>query len=140
MPNLFLNEIWTILIFRCLFQVIKSNKPSKILFFFKLKVFWWNEAVEVIEATEVVEAVEVNRPLRFLMPGRSLNIQMQKWIKKLKTLKTEIENSLHLVQSNCFYQTKRFFVFNIFGYFYAFLVRMTACSLPIKVISLALRT
>ena len=56
---LFLNEMWTILIFRCLFQVIKSNKPSKILFFFKLKVFWWNEAVEVIEATEVVEVVEV---------------------------------------------------------------------------------
>ena len=56
---LFLNEMWTILIFRCLFQVIKSNKPSKILFFFKLKVFWWNEAVEFIEATEVVEAVEV---------------------------------------------------------------------------------
>ena len=29
------------------------------MFFFKWKVFWWNEAVEVIEATEVVEAVEV---------------------------------------------------------------------------------
>ena len=29
------------------------------MFFFKLKVLWWNEAVEVIEATEVVEAVEV---------------------------------------------------------------------------------
>ena len=28
-------------------------------FFFKLKGFLWNEAVEVIEATEVVEAVEV---------------------------------------------------------------------------------
>ena len=29
------------------------------MFFFKSKVFWWNEAVEVIEATEAVEAVEV---------------------------------------------------------------------------------
>ena len=56
---LFLNEIWIILTFRCLFQVIKSNKPSKIYIFFKLKIFWWNEPVEVIEATEVVEAVEV---------------------------------------------------------------------------------
>ena len=56
---LFLNEIWIILTFRGLFQVIKSNKPSKIHDFFKSKVFWWNEAVEVIEATEVVEVVEV---------------------------------------------------------------------------------
>ena len=56
---LFLNKFWIILTFRGLFQVIESNKPSKMYFFFKLKVFWWNEAVEVIEATEVVEAVEV---------------------------------------------------------------------------------
>ena len=28
-------------------------------FSFKIKVFWWNEAVEVIDATQVVEAVEV---------------------------------------------------------------------------------
>jgi hypothetical protein len=56
---LFLNKLWLILTFRGLFQVIKSNKPSKKCFFFKLKVFWWNEAVEVIEAAEVVEAVEV---------------------------------------------------------------------------------
>ena len=55
---LFLNKFWIILTFRGFFQVAKSNKPSKIYFFFKLKVFWWNEAVEVIEATEVVEAVE----------------------------------------------------------------------------------
>jgi hypothetical protein len=25
----------------------------------KFSIFWWNEAVEVIEATEVIEAVEV---------------------------------------------------------------------------------
>ena len=56
---LFPNKFWIILTFRGLFQVIKNNKPSKYIFFFKLKVFWWNEAVEVIEATEVVEAVEV---------------------------------------------------------------------------------
>jgi hypothetical protein len=56
---LFLNKFWIILTFRGLFQVIESNKPSKKIFLFKLKVFWWNEAVEVIEATEVVEAVEV---------------------------------------------------------------------------------
>ena len=30
---LFLNEIWIILTFRCLFQVRKSNKPSKIYIF-----------------------------------------------------------------------------------------------------------
>ena len=40
-----------------------SNKKQQtikdIYIFFKLKVSWWNEAVEVIEATEVVEAVEV---------------------------------------------------------------------------------
>jgi hypothetical protein len=56
---LFLDKFWIILTFRGLFQVIESNKPSKNIFFFKLKVFWINEAVEVIEATEVVEAVEV---------------------------------------------------------------------------------
>ena len=56
---LFLNEIWIILTFKCLFQVINSNNHQKYTFFFKLKVFWWNEAVEVIEAAEVVEAVEV---------------------------------------------------------------------------------
>ena len=55
---LFLNKFWIILTYRGLFQVIESNKPSKIYIFFKLEVFWWNEAVEVIEATEVVEAVE----------------------------------------------------------------------------------
>ena len=44
-----------------LFQEIKSNKKphQKYIFFFKLKVFSWNESVEVIEATEVVEATEV---------------------------------------------------------------------------------
>ena len=26
----------------------------------RISIFWWNEAVEVIEATEVVEAAEVN--------------------------------------------------------------------------------
>ena len=56
---LFLNKFGIILNFRGLFQAVKSNKPSKKLFFFKSKVFWWNEAVEVIKATEVVEAVEV---------------------------------------------------------------------------------
>jgi hypothetical protein len=56
---LLLDKFWIILTFRGLFQVIESNKPSKNIFFFKLKVFWWNEAVEVIEATEVVVAVEV---------------------------------------------------------------------------------
>jgi hypothetical protein len=72
---LFLNKFWIILIFRGLFQVIESNKPSKNIFFLKLKVFWWIEAVEVIEATEVVEAVEVIlRPFRSLMPGKSLNM------------------------------------------------------------------
>ena len=35
-------------------QTIKN-----IHFYFKIKVFWWNEAVEVIEVTEAVEAVEV---------------------------------------------------------------------------------
>ena len=56
---LFFNEFWFILTFMGLFQVIKSNEPSKIFFFFQLKVFLWNEAVEVIKATEAVEAVEV---------------------------------------------------------------------------------
>ena len=42
-----------ILTFRGPFQVIKSNKPSKIY------IFWWNEAAEVIETTDFVEAVEV---------------------------------------------------------------------------------
>ena len=56
---LFLNEFGIILTFRGLLQAVKSNKPSKKTFFFKLNVFWWNEAVEVIEATKVVEAVEV---------------------------------------------------------------------------------
>jgi hypothetical protein len=56
---LFLNEILIILTFMCFFQVIKSKNHQKYTFFFKLKVFWWNEAVEVIETTEVVEAVEV---------------------------------------------------------------------------------
>ena len=56
---LFINKFWIILTFKGFFQVAKSNNPSKIYFFFKLKFFWWNEAVEVIEATEVVEAVEV---------------------------------------------------------------------------------
>ena len=57
--RLFLNDFWTLLTFKCIFQVIKSNKPLKIYSFYKLKVFWWYETVEVIEATEVVEAVEV---------------------------------------------------------------------------------
>ena len=35
------------------YQTIKN-----IHFYLKIKVFWWNEAVEVIEATEVVEAIE----------------------------------------------------------------------------------
>ena len=56
---LLLNKFWIILSFRGLFQVMKSNKPSKKMFFCKLNGCWWNEAVEVIEATEVVEAVEV---------------------------------------------------------------------------------
>ena len=56
---LFLNKFGIILTFRGLFQAVKSNKPSKNIFFFKLKVFWSNEAAEVIEATKVVEAVEV---------------------------------------------------------------------------------
>ena len=49
-----------ILTFRGLFQAIRFNKPSKIYIFtlFKVKVFWWNEAVEVIEITEFVEADE----------------------------------------------------------------------------------
>ena len=55
---LLLNKFWLILTFRGLFQAIKK-KSSKNVFFFKLKFFWWNEAVEVIESTEVVEAVEV---------------------------------------------------------------------------------
>ena len=60
LQNMVPNEFSFILTFRSLFQVIKSNKPSKTYFFyFKSKVFWWNEAVEVIEATEAVEAVEV---------------------------------------------------------------------------------
>ena len=40
-----------------------SNKIQQTIknihFYFKIKVFWWNEAVEVIEVTEAVEAVEV---------------------------------------------------------------------------------
>ena len=40
-----------------------SNKIQQTIenihFYFKMKVFWWNEAIEVIEATEAVEAVEV---------------------------------------------------------------------------------
>ena len=51
-------EFWFILTFMGLFQVIKSNEPLKLFFFFQLKVFLWNEAVEVIKATEAVEAVE----------------------------------------------------------------------------------
>jgi hypothetical protein len=53
---MFLNKFWIILICRGLFQVTNHQKH---VFFFKSKVFWLNEAVEVIEATEVVEAVEV---------------------------------------------------------------------------------
>ena len=43
-----------------LFQVKKNQQTIKnIHFYFKIKVFWWNEAVEVIEVTEAVEAIEV---------------------------------------------------------------------------------
>jgi hypothetical protein len=35
-------------------------------------MFWWNEAVEVIEATEVVEAVEVTEIAEVLWPEKSL--------------------------------------------------------------------
>ena len=35
------------------YQTIKN-----IHFYFKIKFFWWNEAVEVIEVTEAVEAIE----------------------------------------------------------------------------------
>ena len=56
---LFLNNFWIILTFRGLFQVKKVTNNQKYTDFSKLKVFWWNEAVEVIEANEVVEAVEV---------------------------------------------------------------------------------
>ena len=34
-------------------------------------MFWWNEAVEVIEAIEVVEAVEVIEAIEVLRPGKS---------------------------------------------------------------------
>ena len=34
------------------------NLTSSVMYS-KIKIFWWNEAVEVIEATEVVEATEV---------------------------------------------------------------------------------
>jgi hypothetical protein len=37
----------------------KQQTTKNIHFYFKIKVFWWNEAVEVIEAIDVVEAVEV---------------------------------------------------------------------------------
>jgi len=35
-------------------------------------IFWWNEAVEVIEATEAVEAIEVIEAAEILRPGKSL--------------------------------------------------------------------
>ena len=35
-------------------------------------IFWWNEAVKVIEATEVVEAVEAIETAEVLRPGKSL--------------------------------------------------------------------
>ena len=35
-------------------------------------IFWWNEAVEVIEATEAVEAVEVTEAAEVLRPEKSL--------------------------------------------------------------------
>ena len=35
-------------------------------------IFWWNEAVEVIEAAEVVEAVEVTEAAEVLRPEKSL--------------------------------------------------------------------
>ena len=39
-----------------------SNKIQQTIknihFYFKIKVFWWNEAVEVIEVTEAVEVIE----------------------------------------------------------------------------------
>ena len=35
-------------------------------------MFWWNEAVEVIEATEAVEAVEVTEAADVLRPEKSL--------------------------------------------------------------------
>ena len=38
----------------------KKNQQTikNIHFYFKIKVFWWNEAVEVIEVTEAVEVIE----------------------------------------------------------------------------------
>ena len=60
---LLLNKFCIILFFSDLFQVTNHEKYR---FFFKSKVFWWNEAVEVIEATEVVEAVEVIEAIQVL--------------------------------------------------------------------------
>ena len=42
-------------------QTIKN-----IHFYFKIKIFWWNEAVEVIEVTEAVEVIETIEAIEVL--------------------------------------------------------------------------
>jgi hypothetical protein len=39
---------------------------------FQEQIFWWNEAVEVIEAIEAVEATDVIEAADVLRPGKSL--------------------------------------------------------------------
>ena len=38
----------------------------------KISIFWWNEAVEVIEAIEAVEVTEVIEAVKVLRPEKSL--------------------------------------------------------------------
>ena len=57
------------------------------------------------------------RPLRYLMPGKSLNMQsarchsQQKCIQKLKMLKTEIENGFTFGTFKLFLPKNIFFIF-----------------------------
>ena len=60
-------------------------------------IFWWNEAVEVIEATEAVEAIEVIEAAEVLRPGKSL----------LRT--SESSMSLNSALFGCF-EKKKFWV------------------------------
>ena len=61
------------------------------------QIFWWNEAVEVIEAIEVVEAVEVIEAAEVLMPEKSVL-----WT-------SELSMSLNSALFGCF-EKKKFWV------------------------------
>ena len=71
-------------------------------------MFWWNEAVEVIEATDVVEAVEVieapevpdaRKIIQYEICKLSFSVKRHKWAKNIEIF---LKTSLHWVHSNSF--------------------------------------